>query len=172
MKKTLILFSLIEDGVSMVLLLITTGIAFLQVLNRYIFHIDVIWLNDLGMYIFVIFMFIAFISCTREDSHIAVEVLPDKLFTNKPPFFRATYMFVLRCVSLITLGMFLTPTYRAAKYAYFHPQYSVLVPWFNESWMMEIMFFALVVGFVYILGMTACDVFRIKDYYKDLKGRP
>jgi TRAP-type C4-dicarboxylate transport system permease small subunit len=60
-------------------LIATTLIIFAQVINRYWLHFEIMWMNDLALYIFVSTVFITLALATRERGHIAVEILQERV---------------------------------------------------------------------------------------------
>jgi TRAP-type C4-dicarboxylate transport system permease small subunit len=76
-------------------LLIVTAMTFFQVLNRYWLHLEIMWLGDLSLYLFIPFVFLTIALTTREKGHTAVDVFGEKLFKAKPREF-ALYKITLQ----------------------------------------------------------------------------
>lgn len=131
-------------------LLGTTLLTFFQVLNRYWFQMEIIWVNDLALFIFVFYMYFALVLATRENGHIALDVVVEKI-TRGSPSRKLAYSLFIRLISLAAVLVSLYPTWRFALRAFKYPQYATLVRWFNISWMMESLFGALCLIALHIL---------------------
>lgn len=143
----------------------TTFLAFFQVLNRYWLRLEIIWVNDLSLFIFIFTMFFAIPLTTRVDEHTGVDVFVKKVFADRPigtQLFKA----FLKTISIATLGVFMIPAWgfavRAAKY----PQYATLVRWFNTSWLMESLFFCLSLCLLHLVYALVLDLAEIKRFHK------
>lgn len=128
----------VENVVSGIGLVTITVLVFLQVLNRYLLHFEVMWIGDFALYIFIFTTFLAIALTTREGGHTGVEVFADMAFGKKPKAQKIYAIFLLG-VSLITVIVFGSPTLGFAQKAIQYPQYGTLVRWFNTSWLMESM---------------------------------
>ncbi len=127
-----------ENIVGTIGLLGITVLVFVQVLNRYMLHFEIMWLSDFALYMFIFLAFVAIGLTTRENGHTSVEVFVDMVFRNKPKG-QKVYGILLLGFSLITVLVFGSPTLHFAKKALQYPQYGTLVRWFNTSWLMESM---------------------------------
>lgn len=142
-------------------LLITTFMTFIQVLNRYWFRYEVIWLNDLSLFVFIFFMFFAIPLTTRERQHTGVDVFVKTVFGNRP-LGSIGFNAFLRVVSLGTIFVFMIPTWHFALRAAKYPQYATLVRWFNTSWLMESLFFCMALCALHVAYDLARDMIEIK----------
>ncbi len=148
-------------------LLATTFMTFFQVLNRYWLQWEIIWINDLALFVFVFYMYFALILATRENGHIALDVVADKI-AGSSPVRRLGYGLVIRVISLATVFVALFPAWRFAMRALRYPQYATLVRWFNISWLMEGLFAALCLIGLHILILIIEDVYTLRA----LRNRP
>lgn len=124
-------------------LILTTFLVFIQVINRYWLHLEIMWLSDLALYIFVFSILLTISLTTREEGHTAVDVFAEAFFGKKPKVHFAYRMF-LNFISLIILIVFLSPVWRFTLRALKYPEYGTLVRWFNTSWLAETMFVMLI----------------------------
>jgi TRAP-type C4-dicarboxylate transport system permease small subunit len=143
-------------------LIAITMMVFAQVLNRYWFQFEIIWINDLAVYIFVFYMFFALMLTTRENGHIALEVLVDKFFGDTPVK-KLCYGLFIRLVALAVVAITLYPAWRFAARALKYPQYATLVRWFNTSWMMEGLFAALCIVALHMLILSIEDAVALRS---------
>ena len=123
---------------------------FFQILNRFWLRLDIMWINDLSLFIFIFFVFFAIVFTTREDGHTSVDMFIDLLFA-KNPFGRALYILFTRIFCILTVAIFLIPAYYFAMDAYQYPQPGNLVRWFNESWLMESLFFTMILSLLHLI---------------------
>lgn len=132
-----------ENAVCATGLILTTFLVFFQVINRYWLHLEIMWLNDLALYLFVFSMFLTISLTTREEGHTAVDVFAEMIFgrNRRVNFF---YRIFLNLISLVILFVFASPVLRFTKRALKYPEYGTLVRWFNTSWLAETMFVMLV----------------------------
>lgn len=127
-----------ENVVSAIGLVAITVLVFVQVLNRYMLHFEIMWLSDLALYIFIFTTFVSIGLTTRENGHTSVEVFADMVFKNRPRGHKAYGIFLIG-VSLVTVLVFGQPTLHFAGRALQYEQLGTLVRWFNTSWLMESM---------------------------------
>ncbi len=134
---------LFENAVCSVGLILTTFLVFFQVINRYWLHMEIMWLNDLALYLFVFSMFLTISLTTREEGHTSVDVFAE-MFFGKNPRMHSIYKTILNLISLIILFVFASPVWRFTLRALNYPEYGTLVRWFNTSWLAESMFVMLI----------------------------
>lgn len=138
-------------------LFVTSLLTFFQVINRYWLHYEIIWLSDLCLFIFIAFMLLVIPLTTRLNGHTAVDVFVESVF-GKRPRGRAAYNAVLKIVAIVTVAIFMYPTWGFALRAYKYPQYATLVRWFNTSWLMEMLFFSLAMCLIHLIFGFASDI--------------
>ncbi len=138
-------------------LIATTILICAQVANRYWLHIEVMWLNDLALFIFIFFMFIAFAATTWKEGHVPVEVFKNMVFKNRPVGNAAYRVFLVVLSIVILLGIF-PVTYQFAARAIKYPEYATLVRWLNTSWLMITLSVALCLTLLHLLVILARDI--------------
>ncbi len=143
-------------------LLGTTFSVFIQVLNRYIFNFEIIWINDAALYIFVFFMYFAFLLSTRENGHIAVDALAQAFVKNNPNR-KAWYAFIIRIFSICSLFVLLPQLWRFFARAWKYPQIATLLPWFNTSWMMEGLFIVFCFALFHLLVHLINEFYTLRE---------
>ncbi len=76
------------ESVEMLFCIITMSLTTLlicaTVANRYIFHYEIMWLNDLALYIFVFFMFTAVAVTVYKEGHISIDIFYKRAFRGIP----------------------------------------------------------------------------------------
>jgi len=83
-RKFFSFLSIVENAICVLGLLGTTFMISFQIMNRVWLRLDVMWINDLALFIFIFFVFFAIVLTTREDGHTSVDMLIDSLFAKKP----------------------------------------------------------------------------------------
>ncbi len=150
-------------------LIATTAMEFIQVFNRYWIQAEIVWINDTALFIFVFYMFFALVIATRDNGHIAVDVLADKI-AGGSPVRRLGYGLFLRLVGLAVMIVALPPAWRFAARAYKYPQYATLVRWFNTSWMMEGLFVTFCMIVLHMAILVALDADKLRLSLRDPAG--
>jgi C4-dicarboxylate transporter DctQ subunit len=149
------------ESVEMVFCLIamtlTTLLICATVINRYLLHFEIMWLNDLALYIFVAFMFTAAAVATYKEGHISIDMLYQRIFQGRPRG-KTFYKFLLVAVSIFILVVFLPVVYQFMKRAIQYPEYGTLVRWFNTSWLMIYLFIALLLVLMHLLVILGRDL--------------
>jgi C4-dicarboxylate transporter, DctQ subunit len=151
-------------------LFLTTFMTFFQVLNRYWLRYEIIWLNDLSLFVFIFFMFFAIPLTTREGQHTGVDVFVKTVFENRP-LGRAGFNAFLKVVSIGTIVVFMIPAWAFALRAAKYPQYATLVRWFNTSWLMQSLFFCMSLCLLHLVYNLACDMAEIRRLRNAGEGR-
>jgi len=155
-----------EMNFSIIAISITTLLICATVVNRYILHFEIMWLNDLALYIFVFFMFTAFAVTAYKEGHISIDIFRNRVFRNKPVG-GAFYRVFLVGLSILILGIFLPVAYQFMVRAVKYPEYGTLLRWFNTSWLQIFLFIALVLVLVHLLVILVRD---IKEFIKALNA--
>lgn len=140
----------VENIICTIGLLGTTSMISFQILNRFWLRLDIMWINDLSLFIFIFFVFFAIVLTTREDGHTSVDMLVDTVFANKPVG-RAIYVLCTRILCIFTIALFLIPAFYFALDAYHYPQPGNLIRIFNESWLMESLFITMVLSMLHLV---------------------
>lgn len=129
----------IEKMISSVTLTLVTLLVSFLVLNRNIFHVEIMGINDLCIYLYVISLYAGIAYTTKEGGHSAVEVISIKLKKESPKYF-GYYSIFCDIYALITVIIFLSPVFFIFKKAIQFPEHGVLITWFNQSWLVYVMF--------------------------------
>ena len=153
--------SMLENILCTLGLFATTFIAFFQVINRYWLRLEIIWLNDLGLFIFILFMFFAIPLTTRENEHTGVDVFVKRFFRENSVGSKS-FNLMLKAVAIGTVIVFLLPAWSFAKRAYKYPQYATLVRWFNTSWLMEMLFGCMVLCLLHLIYDFLCGLAEMR----------
>jgi len=136
----------LENSVCVIGLYATTLLIFIQVVNRFVFHIGVVWILDLALYLYMAFVFVAAAVATRDRGHVAVDAFYQRWFRGTRVGM-ARYSLALSLLAIAAALTFVEPAWKFLLMSLRYPQYSALVPGFNTSWL-KIVFscsFALVV---------------------------
>ena len=162
MKKLLKAIELVELNFCLITMAATTVLICATVFNRYIFHYEIMWLNDAALYIFVAFMFVAFAVCAFREGHISIDMFWKKTFQNMPKG-KAFYRVFLAALSIAILVIFLPTVYRFMLRAMQYPEYGTLIRWFNTSWLQIFLFICLLLCLLHLLVILARD---LKEFVK------
>jgi len=130
------LIALMETALCYAGLVLCSFMVFVQVLNRYLLHYEIMWIGDLTLYIFVPMMILSISLTAREGGHTSVDVFVDILFESKP-LGRKIYGIFVDCLTLGVLVYVLPMGMKLFKHALKFPEYGTLVRWFNTSWIRE-----------------------------------
>jgi TRAP-type C4-dicarboxylate transport system permease small subunit len=136
----------LENSVCIIGLYATTLLIFIQVVNRFVLHIGVVWILDLALYLYMAFVFVASAVATRDRGHVAVDAFYQRWFRNRRVGM-ARYALALSLLAIAAAVTFIDPAWQFLLKSLRYPQYSALVPGFNTSWL-KVVFscsFALVV---------------------------
>ncbi|MBI5968935.1 MAG: TRAP transporter small permease subunit [Deltaproteobacteria bacterium] len=157
-----------EMNFSIIAMSITTLLICATVVNRYVLHIEIMWLNDLALYIFVFFMFTAFAVTAYKEGHISIDIFRTHVFKNRPAG-GAFYRLFLVALSILILCIFLPVAYHFMVRAIRYPEYGTLLRWFNTSWLQIFLFIALLLVLVHLLVILIRD---IRELVKAINNRP
>lgn len=152
----------VENSLCSIGLMITTILVFAQVVNRYWLHLEIMWIGDLALYIFVFTVFITIALTTRERGHTAVEMLQEKLFRNRP-FAGKIYYFIRTMASLAVLCIFFPAVHRFFIRAMKYPEYGTLVRWFNTSWLVYSLFAMVILIIFHLMYQLTEDWIEISQ---------
>lgn len=157
MKKMFVLLAFLENMVCYTGLLLITFLVFFNVLNRYWFRFEIMWVGDFSLYVFIIFVFSAIMLTTRENGHTSVEVFTQKLFKRAPKA-EKPYRIFLIALSILTAGIFTIPVYNFAARSFKYPEYGTLVRWFNTSWIMQSMFVMMLLVLAHLIQAMLAEM--------------
>jgi TRAP-type C4-dicarboxylate transport system permease small subunit len=146
-------------------LIATTLLVFVQVLNRYWLHFEIMWFGDLALYCFIFFMLVAGAFTTWREGHIAVDFFRGKAFGSKPRAY-STHRASIVVISIAIAGVFLPTAYEFMLRAIKYPEYGTLVRWFNTSWLQITLFVALALVLVHLLVIAGRDIGDVIRNYR------
>jgi len=146
-----------EMAICLIGLIISTLLICATVVNRYWLNFEIMWLNDLALYCFVFFMFVAFAVTTWKEGHVSVDLFRKRVLKNRPVG-GAFYKVFLEVLSLVILGILLPVAYQFMLRAIKYPEYGTLVRWFNTSWLQIALFISLVLVLVHLLAILRRDI--------------
>ena len=164
------LLQIIEEGESAictVLLIIITFLIFAQVVNRYWLHFEIMWFNDMALYGFVFFMFLAAAFATVRQGHVSVDFIRNMIVKERP-LRAALYRIFLGFLAIAVLSILLPVGYQFMLEALQYPEYGTLVRWFNTSWLQITLVVSIVLMLIHLLQIMQKD---IGDIRKNLAGR-
>jgi C4-dicarboxylate transporter DctQ subunit len=157
LKGTLRMVETAEGAVCAIGLFITSLLIFVQVINRYFVHLEIMWLSDLALYVFVFFMLLAAAYATWREGHVAVDFLREGIVRGRPVL-AAAYRIALDVLSIAALCTIMPVAFAFMKRAMKYPEYGTLVRWFNTSWLQVTLFVSLVLVFVHLLVILGRDI--------------
>lgn len=138
-------------------LIVTTLLICAQVVNRYWLRFEIMWMNDLALYVFILLMFMAFAATTWKEGHVPVEIFKNMVFKNRPVE-GAIYRVFLVVLSIIILLAIFPVTYQFTARAIKYPEYATLVRWLNTSWLMTALFVAFCLTLLHLLVILVRDI--------------
>ncbi|SDZ93458.1 TRAP transporter small permease [Marinobacterium iners] len=134
--------STLENLFCFSMLILCSFLVLLQVLNRYIFHFEIMWIGDLSLYLFIPSLIYSIAITTREQHHTSVDVFMEMSLKNKPEFIKLSKIFIN--ILVLSVIIYLIPmAHRQFMSAIKYPEYGTLVPWFNTSWIRQSVLIAL-----------------------------
>ncbi|MDO9508347.1 MAG: TRAP transporter small permease subunit [Thermovirgaceae bacterium] len=157
MKKLFAMLAFLENMVCYTGLLLITFLVFFNVLNRYWFRFEIMWVGDFALYVFMIFVFFSIMLTTREHGHTSVEVFAQKLFRRAPKAEKPYKVFLI-ALSILTAGIFTIPVYNFAARSFEYPEYGTLVRWFNTSWIMQSMFVMMLLVIAHLIQTMLVEI--------------
>jgi len=165
MKKAYLSFfalvTFLEDAIASVTLMIATILTVAQIINRYWLRIEVMWIADLSLYIFIIGAIFSVAITTRMESHVGVDLFLEMLGKREK-----TLKFTKIVINLVSLGILLLvlPLF----YAFFlrslrFAEWGTLVRWFNTSWLVQCVFVMFILNIFHVIHNT---VIHIIEFYR------
>lgn len=165
LKGTLNVIEIIENVICIIGIWLVNILVFLSVLNRYLLHFPIMWLNDLALYCFIFFVFVSIALTTRENEHISVGIFRQVLFKGKPKA-DTIYSIFLNIIAIISVSIFFPITVKFTLRAIKYPEYSTLLRWFNTSWLAIGMFFTIILIIIHLVTLLAKDIGKLKKLIK------
>jgi len=162
LKNIFKIFNKFFEIVSAITLSFSTILIFFAVLNRYILHFPIMWLNDLALFSFIFFALTAPIITTRERAHVSVDVLR-QIFLKGKPRMNHIYSIFLNIIAIAVVGYFVFLTRGHMLKALKYPEYSTLIRWFNASWLRVTLSVAYVLIFINLINNLIEDIYKFKN---------
>jgi TRAP-type C4-dicarboxylate transport system permease small subunit len=141
-------------------LIVTTLLIFAQVINRYLLHFEIMFLNDLALYTFIFFMLVAASYTTWKEGHVAVDLFRERMVGTRPVA-AAVYRLALVLIAIVLLCLLLPGAFAFMWQAVHYPQWGTLVRWFNESWLQSFVFWSLLLVLLHTLIIAGRDIGRL-----------
>lgn len=160
LKGTLNIIAIIENIICVIGIWLINILVFLSVLNRYLLHFPIMWLNDLALYCFIFFVFLSIALTTRENEHISVGIFREALFKGKPKA-DTIYSVFLNIIAIISVSFFFLTTVKYTLRAIKYPEYSTLLRWFNTSWLAIVMFFTIIFIIIHLVTLLTKDIGKL-----------
>ncbi len=157
MDKIFALLAFLENLICYTGILVVTFLVFANVLNRYLFRFEIMWIGDFSLYIFMIFVFTCIVFTTREQGHTSVEVVAQKI-CRKSPKVEKRYRLFLMALSFITAAIFTIPVLHFAQRSIRYPEWGTLCRWFNTSWIMQAMFIMMVLVLAHMIRQMIIEI--------------
>lgn len=158
----------IEDILCYSGLLACTGLVFLAVINRYFLQFEIMWINDLALYLYVPTGMLCIAVAARVDSHTAVDVFADLVLQGKPIPFKIFKIFVSLLV-LAIFAYFVPMALRLFETAWTYAEWGTLFRWYNTSWNREILVISIILSCFHTIHNLGVHVIELCAL---LKGEP
>lgn len=154
-----------EGVISFVGLITFTLLVFVQVLNRYLLHFEIMWFSDLALYCFIFTIFFTIALTTQKRGNIAVDYFRDKAFGRKPKA-GAIHRVAMVITSLAVASIFLPTAYGFMLRALKYPEYGTIVRWFNTSWLQTLPFVVFVLILVHLSVVTLREYHNLRETWR------
>jgi len=154
-----------ESAISSVGLITFTLLVFVQVLNRYLLHFEIMWFGDLALYCFIFTIFFTVVLTTQKRGNIAVDYFHSKALEGKPRA-RAIHRVAIVIVSIAVVSVFLPTAYGFMLRALKYPEYGTIVRWFNTSWLQVLPFVAFVLILVHLLVVLLREYHNLREIWR------
>jgi len=152
---------IIEKNLASLCLIVTTILAFIQVVNRYLLHFEIMGIGDLALYCYVICLYSSLAFATKEQNHTSVEVFYNRFIKGKITA-ENIYLLTIKLVVLAIVITFMFPVTRFFLRSIEFPEYATLLRWFNTSWLVYCMFIAFILSIYHLLRQFYLQVFLQK----------
>lgn len=164
----------VEDTICYVGLLTCTGLIVAAVINRYILHFEIMWVNDFALYLYIPTGICCIAVTARADAHTAVDVFVDLLLKNRPIGMKVFKIIV----SVILLGIFayfIPMALKLFKTAWTYPEWGTLFRWFNTSWNREFLVICIVLSCLHTIHNLGAHIIELRTMLQagsaELAGR-
>jgi len=165
MKKAYLSFfalvTFLEDAIASVTLMIATILTVAQIINRYWLRIEIMWIADLSLYIFIIGAIFSVAITTRMESHVGVDLFLELLGKREKTlkFTKIVINLVSLTILIMVLPLFYAFFLRSLRFA----EWGTLVRWFNTSWLVQCVFVMFVLNIFHVIHNT---VIHIIEFYR------
>jgi len=154
-----------EAGIGSAGLIASTGLVFVQVINRYLLHFEIMWFSDLALYSFIFLMLVAAALTTRREGHVAVDYFHYRAFRGRGRAI-GIHRVSMVAITIALACVFLTVAYEFMLRAVKYPEYGTLVRWFNTSWLQITLFVAFALVVVHLLVIARRDTGDVIRNYR------
>jgi TRAP-type C4-dicarboxylate transport system permease small subunit len=131
-------------------LLLCTGLTVAAVINRYFLHIEIMWINDLALYLYIPTGICCIAVTARADAHTAVDVFVDLALKNRPVAFKI-FKIIVTLLVLAIFAYFIPLAFRLFKTAWTYAEWGTLFRWYNTSWNREFLFICIALAGLHTL---------------------
>jgi TRAP-type C4-dicarboxylate transport system permease small subunit len=126
----------VEDAICSTGLIVCTVLVVAAVINRYFLHIEIMWLNDLALYLYIPTGMCCIAVTARSDAHTAVDVFVDVALKSRPVAFKI-FKIVITLLVLAIFAYFIPLAVKLFQTAWKYPEWGTLFRWYNTSWNRE-----------------------------------
>lgn len=157
-----------EEVIVCTSMFLVTMLIFLQVLNRYVGHFEVLWLNDSAIYLYIFCMSLNWAYATYKEGHCSVEILQEVLF-KRDEFKVLKWSLMSKIYSLIATIVFAYLSYPFFKGSLKYTQRASLMPWFHENWLQSAFYGAMFLVIIHLIFsiLSTCKQIAHFDNYKE-----
>ena len=161
----------VEDILCFTGLLVCTGLIVAAVINRYLLHIEIMWINDLALYLYVPTGMFCIAVTARADAHTAVDVFLDLALKNRPIGFKIFK--ILICMILLAIFAYFIPlALKLFKTAWTYPEWGTLFPWYNTSWNREILVICILLSCLHTVHNLGVHIIELRAMLQGKNAQP
>lgn len=155
----------LEDAVCVVGILSSTILTVAAVINRYWLHWEIIWLNDLILYLYIPTGMCCIAVTARADAHTSVDVFLDIVLKNRPLAFKVFKIII--AILLLCIFAYMYPlAVKLFQTAWKYPEMGTLVRWFNTSWNREFLVICLALSALHTLHNLGVHLYELREMLK------
>jgi TRAP-type C4-dicarboxylate transport system permease small subunit len=157
-----------EDAICFAGLLLCTGLTVAAVINRYFLHFEIMWINDLALYLYVPTGICCIAVTARADAHTAVDVFVDIALKNRPLAFKI-FKILITLVVLTIFAYFIPLALKLFRTAWTYAEWGTLFRWYNTSWNREFLFICIALAGLHTLHNLGVHLAELRAM---LRARP
>jgi len=165
------IFSKIEEIFVCLLMFVVSTLIFLQVLNRYVGHFGIVWINDIAIYMYILMMSFNWSYATSQDGHCAVEVFQELLLKDDEVKI-LRWGIVSKLFSIVATVVFLYLAYPFLKGSIKYTQRASLMPWFHENWLQTAFYIAGIFVIVHLVFGIIFTLEKIRNLKEKRRNNP